>query len=344
MTLTALLSSFPRYTLLQGPTPLHSLTRFEDAIRAQMGQCPNLYIKRDDMTGLAGGGNKARKLEFLIGEALAQGADTIVTAGALQSNHARQTAAAAANAGLKCTLLLFDTVPHKEPAYRCSGNLLLDHLLGADVRIAPEGVDAVEFFGSTLRELSDAGGTPYVIPVGGSNCIGSLGYVAAFDEISQQAGAMGLSFDRIVHGSSSFGTQAGLTMGAQLLSSPTKITGINVYKPQTEKVIAELNTHISDLATHLKVSPPSHHNAELVGGFLGKGYGVPTPEMHSAVELLAQTEGILLDPVYTGKAVAGLLALIGDGRIAADETVLFLHTGGYPGLFAYVDALSEKRK
>lgn len=340
MTLSTSLAAFPRHPLLLGPTPLHALTRFEDAVRDQIGHCPHLYIKRDDMTGLAGGGNKTRKLEFLIGEALVQGADTIVTAGALQSNHARQTAAAAANAGLKCTLLLFDTVPHNEPAYRKSGNLLLDHLLGADVRVAPQGIDAVAFFSTTLNELTDVGSTPYVIPVGGSNAIGSLGYVAAFGEISQQAGAMGLSFDRIVHGSSSFGTQAGLTMGAQLLSSETKITGINVYKPQTEKVVAELNTHISDLAAHLKVSAPSLHNAELIGGFLGQGYGIPTPEMHTAVELLAQTDGILLDPVYTGKAMAGMLALISDGRISADETVLFLHTGGYPGLFAYVDALS----
>lgn len=342
MALTSLLSAFPHHPLLFGPTPLHSLPQFENAIRAQVGHCPRLYIKRDDMTGLAGGGNKTRKLEFLIGDALAQGADMIVTAGALQSNHARQTAAAAANAGLKCTLLLFDTVPHKEPAYRQSGNLLLDYLLGADVRIAPKGMDAVEFFGETLKELSAAGNTPYVIPIGGSNPIGSLGYVAAFEEISQQEHAMGVSFDRIVHGSSSFGTQAGLTIGAQLLSSTTKIMGINVYKPQTEKVIAELNTHISELGVHLKIPPLSHHNAELVGGFLGEGYGVPTSEMRAAVALLARTEGILLDPVYTGKAMAGMIALITNGEVSADETVLFLHTGGYPGLFAYVDALSTK--
>lgn len=343
MTLTPSLSDFPRHPLLFGATPLHPLTQFENAVRAQVGHCPRLYIKRDDMTGLAGGGNKTRKLEFLIGEALAQGADTIVTAGALQSNHARQTAAAAANAGLKCTLLLFDTVPHKEPAYRQSGNLLLDHLLGADVRIAPKGMDAVEFFGATLKEISDAGNTAYVIPVGGSNPVGSLGYVAAFEEISQQASAMGVSFDRIVHGSSSFGTQAGLTVGVHLLSSDLKITGINVYKPHTEKVVAELNTHISDLAAHLKVPALPHHNAELLGGFLGEGYGVPTTEMRTAVELLARTEGILLDPVYTGKAMAGMLSLITDGTISADETVLFLHTGGYPGLFAYVDALSSSQ-
>lgn len=340
MTLAASLSPFPRHSLLFGATPLHALPRFENAIREKIGHCPQLYIKRDDMTGLAGGGNKTRKLEFLIGDALARGADTIVTAGALQSNHARQTAAAAAHAGLKCTLLLFDTVPHKEPAYRQSGNLLLDHLLGADVRVAPEGIDAAEFFGLTLTELSEAGHTPYVVPVGGSNPIGSLGYVAAFEEIAQQANAMGLTFDRIVHGSSSFGTQAGLTVGGHLLSSDTKITGINVYKPHTPKVVAELDTHIAELATHLNIPAPSHHTAELLGGFLGDGYGVPTAEMRAAVELLAQTEGILLDPVYTGKAMAGLLGLIANGQIDADETVLFLHTGGYPGLFAYVDALS----
>ncbi|PCJ69169.1 MAG: D-cysteine desulfhydrase [Rhodobiaceae bacterium] len=329
-------SDLPFYSLMNGPTPLQEMPRLRAALSEQGANCPRLFVKRDDMTGLAGGGNKTRKLEYLIGDALAQGADTIVTAGAIQSNHVRQTAAAAANAGLKVHAILFDTVDgYQDPAYRTSGNLLLDKILGAKIRIEPKDADAIAVFKEVLDAIKADGGTPYVVPVGGSNAVGSTAYAAVFLEIEEQAATQGLALDRIVHATGSLGTQSGLLAGRALAGSRTRVDGISVARPTRDALIDEV-LEIAN-ATAKRIGAGRVNDADVLVDFryLGEGYGLPTKDMVSAVELVARTEGILLDPVYTGKAMAGMIALIKSGEISPDETIVFLHTGGMPGLFAY---------
>ncbi|MGK2740227.1 D-cysteine desulfhydrase family protein [Tepidicaulis sp. LMO-SS28] len=328
-------SRLPHFTLFDAPTPLHEMTRLRAAIKEQNGTCPQLFIKRDDMTDLAGGGNKTRKLEYLIGDARKQNADTIVTAGALQSNHARQTAAAAAKAGLSSVLILFDTVPYEGAAYRRSGNLLLDNILGARLVIEGKDADPGEVFSRVMEEIISEGGTPYLIPVGGSNSIGALGYARAAGEILDQAAARKLDVTRILHASSSLGTQAGLLAGLAARASDVQVTGINVYRHDTQQMREDLVDLTEKTTERLGSRRVGAERFELVDGYLGEAYGVPTPEMKAAISTLAQAEGILLDPVYSGKAMAGLIGMIFRGEIGPDETVLFLHTGGMPGLFAY---------
>jgi L-cysteate sulfo-lyase len=325
------LAEFPRFPLAHLPTPLAEMTR----LRAALGpSCPHLFIKRDDCTGLAFGGNKTRKLEFLVGAALAEGADTLVTTGAVQSNHARQTAAAAAAAGLACKLVLFDIVPYDGAAYRRSGNLLLDGIVGAEVEIVPSGTPQRETFERVFAKLKGQGRKPYFVPTGGSNMTGALGYVAAYGELLGQLRERGIDATRLLHASSSGGTQAGLMTGLALAGEGPHVEGINVYRPDHDAMAAGIAKLAADTA--LKVGLTSRlDEVTLHGGVLGAAYGLPTPDMREAVTLLARTEGILLDPVYTGKAMAGLLALIRAGEIGADETIVFLHTGGAPGLFAY---------
>lgn len=325
-------SAFPRFPLAHLPTPLAEMTR----LRAALGPgCPRLFIKRDDCTGLAGGGNKTRKLEFLIGEALAEGCDTIVTTGALQSNHARQTAAAAVAAGLRATLVLMDMVPYEGGAYRRSGNRLLDDILGADVKIIPPGEDAGAFFKSVIGEIEAEGRKAYFTPAGGSTVTGSLGYAAAYVEIADELAARGLGKARIVHASSSGGTQAGLVVGRALRPQGPAIHGINVYRLDTDNMRADIARLAAATAEKLGGPTPAADAVILEDGFVGPRYGMPTPEMVEAVELVARTEGILLDPVYTGKGMAGFLSLIERGAFPKDEALIFLHTGGMPGLFAY---------
>ncbi len=324
--------AFPRFSLAHLPTPLGEMTR----LRAHLGPAsPRLFIKRDDCTGLGGGGNKTRKLEFLVGEALAQGADTIVTTGALQSNHARQTAAAAAAAGFKAVLVLLDMVPYQGQSYRQSGNRLLDDIFGADVRIIPPGADATAFFKSVMAELQAAGAKPYFTPAGGSTVTGSLGYAAAYLEMADELAARGITGAHLIHASSSGGTQAGLIAGRQLRHDGPAIHGINVYRLDTDKMKADIASLAAKTAEHLGLAAPSANVVVLEDGFVGTGYGVPTEGMIEAVELVARTEGILLDPVYTGKGMAGMIALIKRGTFTPDDTLVFLHTGGMPGLFAY---------
>lgn len=295
------------------------------------GAAPNLWIKRDDCTGLATGGNKTRKLEYLVADALQDGADTLITAGAVQSNHVRQTAAAAAHYGLACAVILERAV-ERDDDYAGSGNLLLDRLLGAEITDRlPAGADLQAAAAELAAAKTAQGRRPYVIPVGGSNAIGALGYVDCAVEIAEHAPGV----TTVVLGTGSAGTQAGLLVGFQSLRVDIGVLGICVSR--AEEPQRQLVLELAD-ATLQKLGQESGLSADLVRAddrFIGEGYAIPTPEMVDAVTLVAQTEGILLDPVYTGKAMAGLLTNIAEQRFAPDDDVVFLHTGGSAGLFGY---------
>ena len=331
------LARFPRYSLGHFPTPLERMSRLEQALRKDHPNVPNLWIKRDDCTGLATGGNKTRKLEFLVADALAEGADTLITQGATQSNHARQTAGAAAAAGLECKILL-ERRQQRDDDYETSGNVLLDNILGAQIA---GRLDAGTNMQNAMEELADQlrgeGRHPYVIPGGGSNPIGALGYVACAQELEDAP----VAFDWVVHGTGSCGTQAGLVAGLQAMHSGAKVLGISVRQkedPQIEAVhkLTQSTADLIGLTTGVDRSD-IHVDDRWVGG----GYGVPTDEMVSAIRLLARTEGILLDPVYSGKAFAGLLGNIANGAFGEQENVVFLHTGGAVGLFGYRSVFAE---
>jgi len=294
---------------------------------------PRLWIKRDDQTGLATGGNKTRKLEFLMADALAQEADTVITTGAPQSNHCRQTAAAAARYGLNCVLVLTGPDPGE-----VTGNILLDHLFGARlVFTGDRGRDAV------MNELAEteraAKRIPYLIPVGGSVPLGATAYALAMTELQTQMEAAQQRFDRIVVASGSGGTHAGLLAGASLTGFRGEISGISISQPAEEMqgIIAGLATGIMDLLGRPRAFRPEE--VQVNAGFLGGGYAVIGAAEREAVRLFAQYEGVLLDPVYTGRVAAGLIGLIRQGVIRRDEHVLFWHTGGTTGLFAFADQL-----
>jgi D-cysteine desulfhydrase len=299
---------------------------------------PNLWIKRDDNTGLAGGGNKTRKLEFLVAEALAMGATHLVTTGAPQSNHARLTAAAAAKEGLACRLVIEERVPGSFDA-QASGNHFLFGLLGVEaMTVVPAGTDLMAAMQAVAADIAAEGGKAYVIPGGGSNALGALGYAACAAELMGQAFDLGVAFDRLVVASGSAGTHAGLLAGLAALSWPLKVSGINVRRPRAGQ---ETNVHREALATAALMGTPAPPRAAVScdDRFVGPGYSLPTPEMVEAVRLVARTEAVLLDPVYTGKAMAGLIGLAREGALKG-ERVVFLHTGGAPGLFAYRDVLA----
>lgn len=324
------IARFPRVRLGHLPTPLEPM---ENLSRALGG--PRLWIKRDDCTGLSTGGNKTRKLEFLMAEALAHRADIVITQGATQSNHARQTAAAAVRLGMRCHILLEDRTGRTDPDYTDNGNVLLDHLHGATVERRAGGSDMQAEMEVVAARLRDAGQRPYVIPGGGSNPLGAVGYANAALELVTQAADCGLRIDHLVHATGSAGTQAGLVVGLQALNSPISLLGIGVRAPRErqEAMVHDLGRRTWDLLG-LRGELPREAvvaNCDHVGG----GYGVPTPGMVEAVTLLAQTEGLLLDPVYTGKGMAGLIDLVRKGRFRQDENVVFLHTGGSVALFGY---------
>lgn len=324
----------PRYPLAHLPTPITDATRLREALGGP-ARCPRILIKRDDLTALGLGGNKARKLEFLIADALAMGAHTILTTGAVQSNHARMTAAAARVAGLRCVLVLtsrYDVPP-------LEGNLLLDDLFGAEVRFVPSedpmlavGRDE-EVVADVVRDERAAGRVPYVIPVGGSSPVGAIGYVTGTEELVGQLTAMGVAPTRLYFGSGSRGTQAGLTLGAKLYRAPYMLWGVAVSAGEPEKIVRAMNA-ANDAAVLLGV-PTRVTRDDLFTdqGFIGEGYGIPTPGGLEAIDLLARTEAILLDPVYTSKGFAALLAHVRAGEIPPTDTVVFLHTGGMPALF-----------
>lgn len=324
------LEHLPRIALADLPTPIEELPR----LSRELGG-PRLWVKRDDQTGLATGGNKSRKLELLIAEALAQGADVVITAGAAQSNHCRQTAAAAARAGLGCALVLGG-----EPPSTATGNTLLIQLLGAQIYWT--GPDRR---GERLEEVADQvradGHRPYVIPYGGSNAIGAVGYVLAMQELNQQL--QGLSIDRIVFASSSGGTQAGMVVGARLTGFDGQILGIQIDKGEAgdDPYPVHLARLANATAVHLGLAGDFSPDDFVVNpDYTGAGYGVLGDLEREAIRLVAHLEGLLLDPVYTGRAMGGLMDMIRRGVIGRDESVLFWHTGGTPALFAYAHALA----
>jgi L-cysteate sulfo-lyase len=321
----------PRFPLAQLPTPVEALTR----LSRELGG-PELLVKRDDQTGLALGGNKTRKLEFLVGDALAQGADTLVTVGAAQSNHCRQTAAAAAKAGLRCELILNGEKPDMP-----NGNLLLNRLFGAKEHWVERAERATK-----LRNLSEQlqaqGRKPYAITVGGSNGVGATGYIVAMIELMEQLRASGRRVDHILFGTSSGGTQAGIEVGARITGFNGKLHGLSIDKNDPEHL--EYENEVAQIANECAAYIGSEvrltkADVSVVYGFMGEGYGVVGDLEREAIRLMARCEGIVLDPVYAGRAFGALAALIRKGAFRRGETVLFWHTGGAPALFAYAKEL-----
>ncbi len=337
-TIKSPLQDLDRFLFAHLPTPLERLDGLRSALLQQGlkdSEVPQLWIKRDDCTGLAGGGNKARKLEFSIGHALARGADWIVTMGGIQSNHARQSAAAARRAGVKCALILQKNVARTEHDYLQTGNRLIDNLF-AD-RIVEIGLDTDRntIAEQVFEELSAAGHTPYMIPLGASNGIGGLGYVNAAQEILEQCATRQFHPDAIVMASSSGGTQAGLIAGMRIMNaSNTRIVGVDVDSNPYELQNAVMDS-IRDVYHQLGRRQADENVVEVQLGQGGPGYGLPTVEMCEAIQLMAREEGILLDPVYTGKALAALVSDIRNKTYSDEQHVIFLHTGGTFGLFAY---------
>ena len=324
------LARFPRRRYTAGPTPLEPLPH----LTAHLGGAVELWLKRDDLLGLAGGGNKTRKLEFLVADALAQGVDTLVTVGAPQSNHCRLTLAAAVREGLKCRLVIEERVPGSYAADASGNNLLFD-LMGVErVTVVAGGSDLAAAMATELADLAAAGRRGYAIVGGGSNPLGALGYVACAEELLAQSFEAGIAFDHLVVASGSAGTHAGLVVGLEAANADLPVTGINVRRPQAEQ---EGNVHALAQATAAFAGAPPIDRARVrcLDRWVGPGYSLPTPAMIAAVRLLAATEGVLLDPVYTGKAMAGLLDLVREGCFAAGSRVVFVHTGGAPALFAY---------
>jgi L-cysteate sulfo-lyase len=325
------LSRYPRLHFAHLPTPLEPLPR----ISAELGG-PNLWIKRDDCTGLSSGGNKTRKLEFLLADALERGADTIITQGATQSNHARQTCAIAARLGLECHILLEDRTGYHDEAYAHNGNVLLDQLHGASISIRPADSDMNAEMEQLAQQLRDDGKKTYIIPGGGSNEIGALGYVNAAFELTHQANERSLHIDHLLHATGSAGTQAGLVLGMEAMHSGIPVYGVSV---RAEKQKQEENVYglVQRTAAFMGYSPNLVAREKVVANsdYVGPGYGLPTDSMVEAVKMLACYEGILLDPVYAGKGFAGLIDLVRKGHFKQGENVVFLHTGGSVSLFAY---------
>jgi D-cysteine desulfhydrase family pyridoxal phosphate-dependent enzyme len=325
------LATVPRYPLATLPTPLHRARNLETVLGPR---CPRIYLKRDDLTGLAFGGNKARKLEYLLADALANEATTLVTEGAGQSNHARITAAAAAIARLR-SLLVLDARHGSDIA----GNLLLDHLLGAEVRIVPDKAARTALMASIGAELRAAGERPYVIPTGGSVPIGAAGYVNMVAELLAQLVSCGEAPRRLYFATGSMGTQAGLVVGARAFSAPFIVYGVAVEHP-VETMIANGATLANGTAELLGLGQRFDvTDITIDRGFIGVAYGVPTEEGIEAIRLLARTEAVFLDPVYSGKAMSALISHARAGDLDPSEAVVFLHTGGGPSLFATGTAL-----
>ena len=330
-----MLDVLPRLPLAHLPTPLEPLPRLAAALQEIAGgrPIPRLWVKRDDQTGLASGGNKTRKLEYLLADAMAEDADTVLTVGAPQSNHCRQTAAAAAKAGLRCVLVLGGSAPLLP-----GGNWLLDQLFNAEIVWAGQR-DRLAVLAEVAESQRSMGYRPYTIPYGGSNSLGAAGYATACQELLAQAQALGLRIDHMAVASSSGGTQAGLMVGAWAAGFEGVVHGISIDRPA-----AELRAALAGLATETAALLGVAHRfdpeeAVVHDAYLGGGYGVLGDAERTALHLLARTEGLLLDPVYTGRAMAGLLDLIHQGRFQPDDAVVFWHTGGLPAIFAYGEEL-----
>lgn len=332
------LSSFNRFRLLDEPTRIHPLKNLNKQLNGI-----EVYVKRDDVMSMGLGGNKLRKLEFILGDAIAEGADVLITSGGIQSNHARLTAVAAAYAGLDCEIVLTQAVPKNDPVYTGNGNILLEKILDVKMHLLPADENANVFTDRRVSELKAAGKKPYVIPMGGSSPIGCLGYVSCFQEILIQSEELNLHFDTIIVPNGSGGTHTGLLTGVKI--ADVRKTNIKSYT-----VLATLEKAISvtqektgaTLDIIDKDVPVDRDDIDIDDSCLGTGYGIPTEEMVNAVKLLARTEGIFLDPVYSGKAFAGMLNDIQKGKFKAGSRLLFILTGGLPGLFAYEPAFAEK--
>ena len=329
------LTAFPRKRIAHLPTPLESLPRLSQALGG-----PEIWIKRDDCTGLSTGGNKTRKLEFLLGAALAEGADSLMTQGATQSNHARQTAAAAARFGLKCHLLLENRTGTKDPLYLTNGNVLLDSLHGATYESRPSGLDMQKELEQAAEKYAEKGNKPYVIPGGGSNPVGALGYVNCAFELMSQINEAGMRFDHLLHATGSAGTQAGLVAGMKLINSPLPVLGIGVRAPREKQEQAVYALTQDTLKLFNSPAEVSRHDVAANSDYVGEGYGIPAPSTIEAVKMLAELEGILLDPVYSGKGMAGLIDLVRQGHFKKGQRIVFLHTGGSAALFGYENSLN----
>ena len=324
------LSRFPRRQYTQGFSPTEFLPNFTRALGG-----PKVWIKRDDMLGLTPGGNKTRKLEFLMGDALAKGADTLITCGAPQSNHCRITLAAAVKEGLKCRFVIEERIPNSYDP-NASGNNFIFRLLGVDaITVVPGGSNMAEAMEKVAAQARSEGRKPYIIPGGGSNAIGGLGYVACAQELQQQLFEMGQPMDYVVVGSGSSGTHGGLVAGFLGNNIQIPLVGVGVSRDPSDQnplVLKEAQAIMDLLQTGIRVPPEA---VVSYGDWWRPKYSVPNPAMVEAVQMLARTEAILLDPVYTGKIMAGLIGLSRKGFFKADDNVLFLHTGGATALHAY---------
>lgn len=324
------LAKFPRVQLGHLPTPLEPM----DRLSKELGG-PRIWIKRDDCTGLSSGGNKTRKLEFLMADAQKQGADTVITQGATQSNHARQTAAASAKLGMECHILLEDRTGSHDAQYNFNGNVLLDQLHGATIAKRARDADMNAEMEALAETLRKDGKRPYIIPGGGSNRVGALGYVNCAAELTEQAAHINLKIDALVHATGSTGTQAGLVTGLSALVSDIHLLGIGVRAPQQkqESMVYDLASQTMDyLGMGIEVARDSvRANCD----YVGPGYGLPTDGMIKAVKMLARLEGLLFDPVYSGKGLDGLIDQVRKGYFDGMDNIVFLHTGGSAALFGY---------
>ncbi len=330
------LARFPRIFLAHLPTPLERL----DRLTKELGG-PEIWIKRDDCTGLSTGGNKTRKLEFLMAEAEAMGADMVMTQGATQSNHARQTAAFASKLGMKCHVLLEDRTGYQDHNYNDNGNVLLDHLHGATTEKFPGGHDMPGEMEKAAEAARKNGNVVYVIPGGGSNATGALGYANCAMELLNQVNERGLVVDHLVHATGSSGTQAGLVVGLKALNANIPLLGFGTRAPQEKQ-----EQMVYDLAvkTAEKIGCPgvvARQDVRADTNYVGEGYGLPREDTIEAIRMFAELEGILLDPVYSGKGAAGLIDYCRKGKFKKGERVVFLHTGGAAGLFAYDTVLAR---
>lgn len=324
------LAKFPRRRYTAGQTPLEFMARFSEAVGG-----PNIYVKRDDLLGLTAGGNKTRKLEFLVADALQQGADTLITCGAIQSNHCRLTLSAAVKEGMQCHLVLEERVAGSYNP-KASGNNFLFHVLGADsISVVAGGSNMLEEMQAVADRLTALGRKPYIIPGGGSNAIGATGYVACAEEILNQAFDLGININQVITTSGSAGTHAGLAVGFHGNNSNIPVVGINISrkKEPQENLVYDLARKTAAWVGVAGEIP--RESIVCFDEYVGPGYSLPTDAMIDAVKLLARTEGILLDPVYTGKAMAGLIGLAKQGYFKKSDNVLFVHTGGSPALYSY---------
>ena len=329
------LSEFPSVPLCHQPTPLEFMPRMSESLGG-----PRLWIKRDDCTGLATGGNKTRKLEFLIADAIETGADMVVTQGAVQSNHVRQTAAAACKFGLDCHALLERRVPDRADDYETTGNVLFDQIFGTSLEFRPAGLDMNAEAMAVTEKLAAAGRKPYFIPGGGSNEIGALGYVSCAYELLDQIKANNLDVGWIVLATGSAGTHAGMLAGLHAAGSTIPVMGISVRQPE-EKQIAAVHKLAVLASAQLTDTPLGVEKVIVDDGYVGAGYGQPTQGTLDAINLIARREGLLFDPVYSGKGLAGMIGLAGQSFFECDKDVIFLHTGGAAALFAYGNQLAE---